>query len=201
MHPVETAEVLACSPYAKQLITLCDVATGLTIRSKVGEFYVSGSPFQPYIYPKRPSHDSRHVTPWSAEKAFCLSCDFASSCWLSTLAHWGIMALDLLISLQNCRAPSAGEHCIIPSSQDACMLSLQPPASLKSSLEGWQLQQGPRTQWLRSSLCPHSSHIWCQCKSKVYTLASMLKVCGQAMRSLAHAPLWCSWCWTCLQLC
>ena len=43
--------------------TNCDVATGLTIRSKVGEFYVSGSPFQPYIYPKRPSHDSRHVTP------------------------------------------------------------------------------------------------------------------------------------------
>ena len=41
---------------------LCDVATGLTIRSKVGEFYVSDSPFQPCMYPKRPSHDSRHVT-------------------------------------------------------------------------------------------------------------------------------------------
>ena len=41
--------------------TNCDVATGLTIRSK-SEFYVSGSPFQPYINPKRPSHDSRHVT-------------------------------------------------------------------------------------------------------------------------------------------
>ena len=29
--------------------TNCDVATGLTMRSKVGEFYVSGSPFQPYM--------------------------------------------------------------------------------------------------------------------------------------------------------
>lgn len=42
----------------------CDVAIGLTRRSKVGELYVtlSSSSFQPYIYPKRPSLDSCHVT-------------------------------------------------------------------------------------------------------------------------------------------